>query len=637
MTYNISFLISSLIFLVLILYHFVSRKKLNNSSTRIFRLFIWLGIMDILFDLLTTVLISHGNLSLAWLSHILLTVFYILQVLVPYALFLYCWSLCGTATKKERIWYRLLSLPAIFTGIMVLLNFRTGFFFSIGEQGTYIRCAFYLGMYIYAGIYGILALICSIVRYKKLGFQNFCIICEFLLIMGASVTVQGIRHDLLTTGLGLGLGITALYLTINNPSDYTDRLTGDYNIRSFFGWLEELYRKKQKFHILTVTIQNLSQINLLFGISFGDDCLRTVSRKLNELLESPYVFRVSSRRFVLLTYSLHDYEKVRTGLMDFFRSSLTLGNEKIELNTVICGILNAEKLKDSDTLLSYTEYLTSLAPPATETLLIQSDENTRKGFRNNKEIEHFLRTAIDEDLFEIYYQPVYSIEKGDYIALEALSRLRHPSLGAIPPDVFISIAERNGQIAQIGLLQFRRICRFAAEHQELLSRIHHINFNLSPAELLREGYSRKILDIIQEFSLPFSFFQFEITETVATEYSDRLYELVEDFTKCGILLSLDDFGSGYANLNTVLRLPFSSIKLDRSLLDDIMKDEKALLFYKNIVTALQSMGYCVIAEGVECQNQMDLLRNFGVDMIQGYYFSKPVRADELVALLFPES
>ena len=124
---------------------------------------------------------------------------------------------------------------------------------------------------------------------------------------------------------------------------------------------------------------------------------------------------------------------------------------------------------------------------------------------------------------------------------------------------------------------------------------------------------------------------------MATEYSDRLYELVEDFTKCGILLSLDDFGSGYANLNTVLRLPFSSIKLDRSLLDDIMKDEKALLFYKNIVTALQSMGYRVIAEGVECQNQMDLLRNFGVDMIQGYYFSKPVRADELVALLFPES
>ena len=637
MTYNISFLISALVFLLLILYHFVNRKKLDDSVNRIFRLFILLGIMDILFDLLTTILISHGSLKLAWLSHILLTVFYILQALVPYAMFLYCWFLCKTPTKRERIIYWLMSLPVIFMEILVLCNYRTGIFFSVDQYGNYIHGPFYLGMYLYAVIYCVLVLFCSIARYRKLGYKNFCIICEFLVIMGVCVAIQGLHNELLTTGLGLGLGITALYLTINNPSDYTDLLTGDFNIRSFLGWLEELFRKKQSFHLLTVTIQNLSQINLLFGISSGDACLEMISRKLNELLESPYVFRVSSRRFALITYSLKDYERVRAGLMDFFQTNLPVAEETISLRTVICGILHGEKMGDSDSLLAYTEYLISLAPPAADTLMIQSDENTRKGFRRSKEIEQFLLTAIEEDLFEIAYQPVFSIEKGDYIALEALSRLRHPSLGLIPPDVFISIAERNGTIARIGLLQLKRICRFVSEHPQLLSRIDHINFNLSPAELLREGYSRQLLHIIEEYALPCSFFQFEITETVATEYSEQLYRLVEDCTKCGIQFSLDDFGSGYANLNTVLRLPFSSIKLDRSLLNDILRDDKALLFYRNIVTALHSMGYCVIAEGVESRQQLDLLSTFDVDMIQGYYFSKPLGTDELFQLLFPEN
>ena len=163
--------------------------------------------------------------------------------------------------------------------------------------------------------------------------------------------------------------------------------------------------------------------------------------------------------------------------------------------------------------------------------------------------------------------------------------------------------------------------------------IQHINFNLSPADLLRNDFSRQITGIIREFSLPFSFFQMEITETVATEYSDQLYHLTEEFKACGIRLSLDDFGSGYANLNTVLRLPFSCIKLDRSLLNGILEDKNTELFYKNIVASLKVMDYDVISEGVEHKKEVELLKSLGVNMIQGYYFSKPLPPEELLKLL----
>lgn len=112
------------------------------------------------------------------------------------------------------------------------------------------------------------------------------------------------------------------------------------------------------------------------------------------------------------------------------------------------------------------------------------------------------------------------------MSLEALSRLRHPNLGAVPPEVFIGIAEKNNRIAKIGLLQFRRICRFIKEHPSLMTGIRNVKFNLSPAELLKSGYSRDLIGLIREYELSPSYFQFEITETVATRYSEDLYRAV---------------------------------------------------------------------------------------------------------------
>ena len=133
--------------------------------------------------------------------------------------------------------------------------------------------------------------------------------------------------------------------------------------------------------------------------------------------------------------------------------------------------------------------------------------------------------------------------------------------------------------------------------------------------------------------MPHSLFQFEVTETVATEYSKRLSLIAEQFRSAGIGLCLDDFGSGYANLNTVTQLPFSVIKLDRSLLFGICSDGRSASFYHSIVSTFQSMGYYVVAEGVETEAEVSLLRQWGVDMIQGYYFAKPLPPRELTDLL----
>ena len=165
---------------------------------------------------------------------------------------------------------------------------------------------------------------------------------------------------------------------------------------------------------------------------------------------------------------------------------------------------------------------------------------------------------------------------------------------------------------------------------------------------LQKDCSSHFIRMMDEYEIRHEWIQFEITETVATEYSASLGMVVDGLTAAGIRLCLDDFGSGYANLNTVMRLPFSTIKLDRSLLFDICNDEKRAQFYQSVVETFRKMNYHIVSEGVETREEMELISRWGVDMInflksigaeviQGYYFSKPLPEKALISLMQTET
>ena len=336
-----------------------------------------------------------------------------------------------------------------------------------------------------------------------------------------------------------------------------------------------------------------------------------------------------------LTGSLEEYEYYLTQLKRMFdgNSKLNVNNKIITVPVIISGIMNAQKLGDSGLILEYAEYLEALSAKNGLTEVIQDDYQTMNGFLYNKRVEQYLHKAITEDLFEIYYQPVYSTRKKCFITLEALSRLQHPELGWIAPDVFIQIAEKNHMIEQITDLQFSRVCRFLGENRYLMRHLLNVKVNLSSLDLMRNDCSRHFIQIMDAYKIPHNWIQFEITETVATECNAGLRRVAEEFTAAGIGFCLDDFGSGYANLNTVMRLPFSVIKVDRSLLFDICRDEKRAIFYESVVETFHKMNYHIVSEGVETQEEMEQISSWGVEMIQGYYFSKPLPEKELLELL----
>lgn len=633
MIYNINFHIAALVFLLIILFHFMEQKTLDLANNRTFLWFMIVGFVNILFDLLCTVLITLARPELAFAMELCLIILYTLQALVSHALLVHLQSQFRTSATTLRRQRLLTHVPMAAIAILILWNHWSGIFFTVHADGTYTRGPYYLLMYAFAGAYLIAALIVSIAHSRQLGRRKVRAVVELVCFTGGTVVIQSIFNDLLITGFGITLGITVLFFTLNNPYHYTDSLTGAFDIRYFRDRSASRMEHRKKFHLLAVELSQIKRINLIMGTGVGNRLLGITAQMLRSSDKRNLVFRTTGKRFLVITPSISQYEALQTQVQEFFSQPVDLDGELISSPAILCGIIDAEKLGGSDTLLAYVEYLISLAGRSTETCFIQGDSETLKGFRYNQEIESFLDTAMERDLFEVAYQPVYSLERGGYITLEVLSRLRHPTLGPVAPDVFISLAEKNDQISRIGLLQLRRVCAFIKEHPELMTGIQNVKINLSPAELMKTGHAERLIRTIREFGLPPSYFQFEITETVATEYSESLNQTAAKFTAAGIGLCLDDFGSGFANLNTVLKLPFSAIKLDRSLLTDICQDDRAASFYQSIVAALRNMGYTVISEGVETSGELELVSSWGVDMIQGYCFSRPVPGEEILSIV----
>ena len=633
MMYNADFLIAAVVILLLVLRNFLDQKRAEDLNSRVFLFFAVIGILDVIAELVSNYYITSGDGDFGLAAVVTTTIFYLFQALLPYALLCYIMTLHDNKliSVKKML---LAGLATILLVSIVLTNPFTEKLFYFDVSAGYVEGPWYRLMY-YSALFHLAVILILVISWRKeFGSRKIKVILDILILCGCGVMVQLLYYPLLMTGFGMSLGILALFLTINNPNANRDSLTGVYNHLYLTRRSDELIAAGKSFHIITIYLYQLKHINKVAGVEGGDYILQLTAKKLEELCGSR-VFRITGKRFLVLTMSLQEYEYYITQIKKMFETDMQLDadSSKPAMPVILSGIVYGQKLGTSGLMLEYAEYLESLSMQNGMIEVIQDDQQTMDGFLYNKKVEQYLHTAIAQDLFEVYYQPVYSTEKNDFVTLEALSRLHHPELGWIAPDVFIQIAEKNHMIEQITDLQFKRVCMFINEHRDLMKKLFNIKVNLSSLDLMRSDCSSHFIRMMDDMDIHHDWIQFEITETVATEYNAGLGMVIDGFMAAGVRLCLDDFGSGYANLNTVMRLPFSAIKIDRTLLFDICNDKKRAMFYQSIVETFHRMGYVIVSEGVETEEEMSLLSSWGVDMIQGYYFSRPLPVDELLKLL----
>ena len=239
----------------------------------------------------------------------------------------------------------------------------------------------------------------------------------------------------------------------------------------------------------------------------------------------------------------------------------------------------------------------------------------------------------------MYYQPIWNVKEQKFSNCEALVRLKDDkTMGFISPEEFIPVAERNFLIMQLSSKIFENVFQFMAQNDLPAQGLKHMEVNLSAIESVDIGFPSIMKELLEKYQIDPSIVNLEITESIAIASGRRLKRNMEDLIRYGCSFSMDDFGTGYSNLSQITRADFSIIKVDKSLLWPIFEKknpnkENARILLENMISMILEMGLQVVVEGVETKEQLEYLCGLGVNYIQGYYFSKPIKEDEYLKFL----
>ncbi len=248
-------------------------------------------------------------------------------------------------------------------------------------------------------------------------------------------------------------------------------------------------------------------------------------------------------------------------------------------------------------------------------------------------LERDLRHALEREEFVLHYQPQLDLQTGEIVAVEALIRWRHPQRGLVAPGEFIRAAEENGLINPIGEWVLRAACTQAHDWQRRGHPRLQVAVNFSPQQFRREGLANSVARVLEHTHLPAESLELEITESLIIQHADETVDKVSTLSDLGVHLSIDDFGTGYSSLSYLKRFPIDKLKIDQSFVRDITIDADDAAIVTAIVAMAHSLGLLVVAEGVETAEQLAFLKRLGCDRAQGYYFSRPLPADDLFNLL----
>ncbi|TLS49741.1 bifunctional diguanylate cyclase/phosphodiesterase [Paenibacillus antri] len=256
-------------------------------------------------------------------------------------------------------------------------------------------------------------------------------------------------------------------------------------------------------------------------------------------------------------------------------------------------------------------------------------EELDRSFARTAALEHSLRRALDRGEFVLHYQPMYETVSGRMIGAEALLRWQRKNGALVSPAEFIPLAEETGLIVGIGEWAIREACRFAKLWLDACSEPFEISVNVSPVQFRQPDFAKRTMDVLRETGVPPEALVLEITESLTRD--DEAIRKLEFFKRQGIHISLDDFGTGYSSLSDLHHLPVDALKIAQNFTKDMLSNEKQCRIVKAIVALAKSLDLVIVAEGVETEEQFLFMHRLGCDIIQGYYFSKPMPEEELLA------
>lgn len=416
-----------------------------------------------------------------------------------------------------------------------------------------------------------------------------------------------------------------------------DPLTKLYSRNFFFEYANRIHQYHPQWHMdaVVVNIEQFHSVNALNGREFGDRVLAAIGEEIRDFLAETegIASRFEADRFDIYCQQQGDYRALLEQVQD--RVNALSNKASIRLRM---GVAPWRDGLEPVVLFDSAGAACSMIRGNYRTRLMVYDEEMHQRELMNQRLMNDLRRAVDDKELTVYYQPKYNVQCNPprLSSAEALIRWNHPELGMMSPGSFIPLFENNGQINTVDNYVWDEAARQVAEWRQKLGVVLPVSVNLSRVDVFDPTLEDRLEGLIERYGLDHSALKLEVTESAYTDNAEQMIERISRLRARGFEIEMDDFGSGYSSLNMLSYMPIDVLKMDMQFVRNIVQSEKDFRLVQLVLDIAKYLKVPVVAEGVETEQQLDMLKGAGCDLVQGYYFSRPLPPEAFEELIIKE-
>lgn len=632
--------VAAIVLQSILLLSLFSRKMVKGRDNTLFVLLLVQVILTTILDFWselypTWIPVDESNTALRWMMCFL---YYLFRNFNPvlYQMFFFAVTDTWHILRKSRILQTLLIAPYGISVIILFSNIFNNSVYYFDENLFFHRGDMLYILYVISFYYFVCGIIFLSHYRRLLTIGKLIALLSMYALNLISVLIQLLYPELLVEMFITTITILIVSLVVQRAEEIINPVLGVRSNISYTSDMKKAFAVNKPITVVFVKIANYRALLSMFEYDVCNSLLKKIAVGLTphagEHLPAD-LYYLENGLFALVTENGSPNKITETAQRISAELNRKMQMEQLDftLESCICILHCPQDIDNYQTLLTFGKSFHTYLPHGGAVNDMASVKNQRM-FRLQNDMGGIISTAIAEKRFQMYYQPIYSVKDKKFLSAEALIRLQDEHYGFISPELFITAAEKNGTILQIGEFVLDDVCRFLSGCQKKGLPIRYIEINLSMSQCMQTDLTDKVKHYLNKYNLKPEQINLEITETAANEAQNIVTENIKKLSAEGVDFSLDDYGTGYSNISRLMELPFRIIKLDKSFADKV-EDSRTKILLKNTVRMLKEIGTEIVVEGVETKEMLQQFEEMGCDFIQGYYFSKPLPEQEFVEFI----
>ena len=608
---------------------FFQYRRVKLLSTELFEGFLGLSIFCIVCDIGCIYASFHPQYFSILINRIIHQFFFASLSLVAFYVFIYI-DLRGRKVKNYSTLELLLrAIPLIIAILGILFGDIN---YSVSVKGAYSYGTLVNIVYIMSATYCVMAIAVLAYAVKN---RHLVVKYDFIFCFAAWLFIAIYQYLVPTASLislAIALIVMFVYISFENSKENEDKDIHSLLSRNAFEMvIDELFGENKNFYVICFSMQNTTSLRSTYSLSTCLDCIAKSVKSIPDF-SNRNIFRISEFSFGFILFSKEELTdwSARYKVSD---KALLIEDSSIQPTYIVSAVECPTSADNAESLFSLISFCQSHYEAQNDHSVLIVDKEIADKRNYIHSVERLIQRAVDEDGFYVVYQPIINTKTNRCESAEALVRLKDTkSFGFISPEVFIPVAERRGLISMIGDQVFSKVCQFIKDNEVEKLGLKYIEVNLSGIQIADPSIPFRLHQTVKSYGLDPKMINLEVTETALVRSGKVALDNMEKLKSFGYKFSMDDFGTGYSNLSQVAAVKYDLVKMDKSLIWPAFEpnNEQARTIMIACIKMFHTLGISVVAEGVETSEQAEVLAANGVEFLQGYHYSKPVKEDKFL-------